>query len=214
LASSWRQRGCEAAEQGGELGLVPVGEVHGVQRRRRVPEHAPAAHVHATEPGGVVSIQVPINLVAAAGEVVGDAGHGDAGGAVADHAVAERGLLAVPDRDAVDQRRRRGRRGSVRAQRAAHGRHGEAGDGHRRRAGALSRHESAKAELAHVRRAADRAAGALGGHGRDTKAPAAGSRKQQAGEKREDERAAGGSRSRHGRGAWSRVACGWMDSTC
>jgi len=168
----------QAAEQGGEQGHVPVGEVPGVQRRRRVVEHAPRAPVHATEPGRVPRLELrgPVVVAAAAAagrnqaQVIGDARHGHAGAAVAHHAVAERGPLVVRgDRATVQQRRRRGHRCRVRVQRAAHGHRGVPGDGYWYRYAAAER---AEAELEHVLRPGDIAACLLRRHGRDARAPA------------------------------------------
>jgi hypothetical protein len=89
-------------------------------------------------------------------------------------------------------------------------------DGHRRAAGARAGAERAKAELEHAARPGDRAARALGGHGRDNRAPPAAPAatadiivRAEGGEKREEdeygeERAGGSGSSGHGRGgqAW------------
>jgi hypothetical protein len=186
-ASSSQRRRHEAAEQRGEQGHVAVGEVPGVQGRRRVAEHAPGARIHATEPGRVPRLELrgpgAAAVAAGGGEVGGDARHGDAGAAVAHHAAAERGPLAVGrHRAAVQQRRRGGHRGRVRVERAAHG-HRRV-PGHRQRRAAA---EGAEAELQHAPRPGHRAARLLRRHGRHAGAPAAAAAAITDGEYREEE---------------------------
>lgn len=194
-----RRRRCrhrhEVREQADEHGLVSVGEVPAVQRRRRVAEQLPPARVHAGEATVAVVPQARRRRLAAR-QVAGDAAHEAHGEVVPGHAPLVRRPLLGGQRGAVLHPPLRRRRGGVRVERAARGRADVARDGVvptapvLAAAAARARLERAEAELEHVRRAAHRVARLLDGHRRDGSAPpgvAAGAGDEaQGGEERDD----------------------------